>query len=314
MILATLLTLAGTVTVQLPADAKARGTSINLGEIAHVSGADEALVAKVAAFELGNVPAPGYNRVFQAAQLERDLVHAMPGLDVRFAGASLARVQPAVQIIGKDSLRAAALKVLEERFLGKDVEITVKDELSDLRVPMGEQSTVLEGVVKQNGHRPGLWSVPVNVLVDGVRYQTVWTTWEVGLWERRQVLARPIGRGETVSSDAFELKRVKVDVYTAESGLPAKALIGASASRDLAVGAVVTQRDVERPIIVRRGDTVHLAVRKGPITASATAVASQDGRAGDNIRVRTIATNREISATVVARDVVEIVLGSRNDQ
>ena len=109
MILALALTISGVVTVQLSAHVKVRGTSISLGEVAQIAGSDPRLVEQLQAFELGNIPAPGYSRVFQAAQLKRDLLHMFPGLDLRFTGEAAARIEPALQVIGKDSIRAAAL-------------------------------------------------------------------------------------------------------------------------------------------------------------------------------------------------------------
>ena len=50
-------------------------------------------------------------------------------------------------------------------------------------------------------------------------------------------------------------------------------------------GAIVTDRDVQRAQLVKRGDVVQILVKKGAITARSTAIAAQDGFLGDRVRV-----------------------------
>ena len=300
--------LTGTVTIQLPTNAEVRGTSIQLGALAQVASEDAALAEAVRAFELGNVPAPGYNRVFQSVLIQRDLEAAFPDTTFAFAEHVNCRVAAAVQRVGADSLRAAALDALKKRFRGKDAEFTMTANLGEARVPMGVEGTTLAASLKREGTRPGLWSVPIDVLVDGAVYQTIWTTWKVELWENRRVLVRSVTRGDIITPDALETRRVKVDVHTTDPDIPAIALNGSMAKRNIDAGALVSLRDVERPIVVRRGDMINLEVRKGGITAKTVATAGQDGRVGDTIRIQTHSTGRELAATVVSKDVAQIEL------
>ena len=88
--------------------------------------------------------------------------------------------------------------------------------------------------------------------------------------------------------------------------LPPEALEGALARRDLAAGSVLGPADVERARVVRKGAIVQLEVHRGLVVARASATAQQDGRVGDRIRVRASATGRELVATVVSAELVEL--------
>jgi len=300
--------LSSSVTIQLPTDAEVRGTSIQLGALAQVTSLDEELARRVREFDLGSVPAPGYSRVFQSFTLKRDLENAFPETDFEFVGQVNARVSAAVQKIGTDSVRGAALQVLKERFRGKDAQFTLTSSLGTTNVPMGRTETKLDASLKRVGTRPGLWSVPVDVVVDGAVYQTVWTTWKVELWEQRRVLVRSIARGEIITPEALETRRVKVDVHSVDGTVPAIAINGAMAKHDIVAGVPVTLRDVERPLVIRRGALINLEVKKGAITAKTVANALQDGRVGDTIRIQTQSNGRELAAIVLSKDVVQIEL------
>jgi flagella basal body P-ring formation protein FlgA len=65
---------------------------------------------------------------------------------------------------------------------------------------------------------------------------------------------------------------------------------------------------VRRAQLVRRGDLVQLQVKKGAVVARSTAIAAEDGMFGERIRVTTASSKRELTAVVVGRESVEVVL------
>jgi flagella basal body P-ring formation protein FlgA len=86
-------------------------------------------------------------------------------------------------------------------------------------------------------------------------------------------------------------------------------VIGAVATRDLSADQMVTNLDVHRPLIVRRGDSLFLQVRKGGITTRVPAVAREDGAIGDRIVVTMTSNEHDMSGVVISRDMVELDLG-----
>jgi hypothetical protein len=78
----------GGVTVTLHPQAKVRGTEIELGAVAAVSGEDAALVARVRGLRLGYAPAPGYSRLLLGERLRADLARTLPGTAVEVGGAA----------------------------------------------------------------------------------------------------------------------------------------------------------------------------------------------------------------------------------
>jgi flagella basal body P-ring formation protein FlgA len=304
MMIAALILSTGGVSVTLPAETDVRGLELTLGVVATVAGSEQDAVTRVRALTLGRAPAPGYSRVLRIEDVAALLQATFPELPIDVQGEQRCRVRPRTERIEAARLQEVALAALAEHFVGQEVETRLQAELADLLVPMGRNGVRLDASAGERGGGPGRWSIPVRVTVDDELYQTVWTSWSVEVWQEREVLARGVLRGEPLAPADFERRRVRVQ--EARSGLRPSSLRGAVARRDLPAGSIVTERDVERPRVVRRGDTLHLEVKKGQVTARAVAVAQQDGRLGDRIRVAATATGREFLATVVSRELVEL--------
>ena len=304
-----LTTMASGVTVTLPVEAKVRGTEIELGEVAQVAGLDAELIERVRALELGYAPAPGFSRLLTLERIRAALSRDLPGVEVRVAGERACRVWPVTETIDATALEAAARLELARVLAGKDATFTLKDPLAAVQVPLGERGHELLA----RGPAPDalvndIVGVPVEVLVDGLRYRTVWTSWRVDVWETRPVLSRPVKAGEPLRAEHFERSRVRLGSDTRLEPLGPVQLAGAVAKHDLAPGEPVTQMDVHRPPAVTLGATLFLRVRKGSIEARVAALALETGAVGDRIRVRTNDSAQELLATVVGRDLCEIQL------
>lgn len=310
MILALLATFfgGGSVTVTVPVEAKIKGTEIELGEVAQVTGLDGELVSKVRAFELGYAPAPGFSRLLTAERIRADLARAMPGVEVRVAGERACRVWPMVEEVPSREVEDAARAELLLAFAGKEATFTLKDPLGELKLPVGDRTRAIVARKPTGELRSGIVGVPVELMVDGIRYRTVWTSWRVEVWETRDVLKRPVRAGEELAPEHFESRRVRLG---GESELPRVEpgqAIGAVAKHDLAAGTTVSSFDLHRPAAVTAGTTLYLRVKKGAIEARVAAVARDTGSIGDKIQVQAIESGQLLTATITGRDACEIKL------
>jgi len=307
MITTTLLLIGG-ISITLPQEAQVRGTEVSLGEVASIRGEDPAAVQRFRELSLGYAPAPGYSRLFSKRAIEVRVNELLAGESFEVSGAVECRVFPEVETVEKSSIEAAALKELRRLFASTEAEISLKSELRDLVVPKGSQPMTVRATIEGKTLRPGLWNVPVQVLVDGTVYQTVWTALSVEMWDTHLVLARDVVRGEALTPALFHTSRVKRTAQASSTPVDLSQLIDAVALRDMAAGSVVTDRDVQRQVVIKRGDMLSLEVTKGSITARTIAVARQDGRIGDRIRVSMSEGGRELVAVVVSKDSVQVRL------
>ena len=296
------------VTVTLPVETKVKGTEIELGELALVAGLDGELVAKVRALELGYAPAPGFSRLLTAERIRAELAKSLPGVEVRVTGERACRVWPALEEIAPARVEEAARTELARAFAGKEATFTLKDVIAAVKVPLSEGESQIHARTPNGELASGIVGVPVEILVDGMRYRTLWTSWRVEVWETRPVLSRPVKAGEELRPELFERQRVKVGTEVGLEALQPVQIVGAVAKRDLEPGASVSAHDVLRPAAVTSGARLFLRVKKGSIEARVSATALETGSVGERIRVKTVEGLQELVATVIGRDLCEISL------
>lgn len=297
---------ASTVTVHLPAEARVSGVEFTLGDVARIEGADPAFVERVRALHLGYAPGPGYSRLIEAPLLARQAGASFPGIDLAFSGAAACRVFPHVQHIEGSAIGGIAKAELARVFRGLDAELAMHGQLLDVTVPRGDQPARLQVRLREHSARPGSWSVPVEVLVDGAVARTIWTSWSVDLWQERDVLVRDVPRGGLLTPEDLQRRRVRVQQNEMGRPIEKSALRGATARRDLRAGDLVRLSDVERQVVIRRGDMVHVEVTKGALTARGAGVAQEDARIGDSVRVVMSRTEAEVVAVAAGKERAEI--------
>jgi flagella basal body P-ring formation protein FlgA len=309
MILALLALLGGgSVTVTVPTEAKIKGTEIELGEVAQVTGLDGELVSKVRAFELGYAPAPGFSRLLTAERIRADLAKALPAIEIRVTGERACRVWPEVTEIPAQEIEDAARAELLLAFAEKEATFTLKEPIGAIPLPVGDRTRAIVAKRPSGELRSGIIGVPVELSVDGIRYRTVWTSWRVEVWETRDVLKRPVKAGEELAPGHFERQRVRLDGAAELPRVDPAQAVGAVAKHDLAAGRPVATTDLARPLAVTKGTTLYLRVKKGAIEARVAAVALDSGTVGDKVQVQAVESRQILSATVTGRDACEIKL------
>lgn len=88
--------------------------------------------------------------------------------------------------------------------------------------------------------------------------------------------------------------------------LPAlEAAIGQASKRSLRTGQVVQARFLAQPLLIKRGDSVNILARNGPIEVNMAGEALEPGRRGEVLRVRNVNTGKTIRARVLDSGVVE---------
>ncbi|MBM3990863.1 MAG: flagellar basal body P-ring formation protein FlgA [Planctomycetes bacterium] len=302
------LILAGGVQVTLLPQATVRGTEIVLSQVATIEGDDAAEVERVRAIKLGYAPAPGYARTLVAPRVSADVARLVPGITIDVKGALSCRVTPQVERVGAAAIEASARAEIARALSGAEHELALNTNLADLEVPAGNGPVDLRAVAGDTALRAGPINVAVRVSVDGQLYRTVWTNWRLSVWEDANVLRRDVAAGETITLDLLERKRVLGGAGAGEVTLAAGLALGSTARRPLAAGHVLRESDVLRSVIVKRGDTLFLEVRRGNVHARMPAVAEQDAHPGERIKVTLTDSKRTLAATVVSRELALIDL------
>lgn len=302
------LILLGGVTVNLSETAEVRGLDITVDEIATVTADDPAVAARVAALSLGYAPAPGYHRILRADLVQFDLRRALPGVEIDVLGAPRCRVDPMTEQLDVERLWSLASAELEELYVGTDAAIKRDGELAVVEVPLGVAPLELKASHVDRTPSAGPKTVALQLWIDGDLYRTVHVPFSVSMREPRWVLRKSVVAGEVLDASMFELRRVEVTLETAQAGVPIDALVGTITTRPIAASAIVTERDIQRPVVIRRNDLVTVVIKSGSIEARDLGSAMHEARVGEMVRINLQSTKREVSGRAKAGGLVEITI------
>jgi len=300
-------------TVSLRSEAQVAGPTVELAEIADVSGADAETTRRLSELSLGPSPAAGNVRGLR----REDVVNALrgAGFAVATTGSALCRVKTRYETVPARDVEESARRAIATVFAGRDVEVELVRPAADLPVPAAERQRELRVDLGRREPQPGAWSVPVDVHVDGTRVHTAWVAIDVKVYEAQPVAVRDLRRGEPVDASSWKLERSRVEASGPRAATP-PGLLGATCTRDLAAGTRISEVDVRRDPLVRSGDQVELEVVRGPIRARSRAVARGQGALGDRVEVQSGDGQRRLVGIVVERGLVRVELAAarRNER
>ena len=119
------------------------------------------------------------------------------------------------------------------------------------------------------------------------------------------VAAIDLPRGAVVAPGDLRLMERNLGVLR-EPFLDTESLVGKRVRRALRAGEVLRKGLLDTPPVVRRGDLVSVMLRSGRLLLTAKGRARDNGVTGETIRVRNIASNKELLCRVVAPGMVDV--------
>lgn len=92
------------------------------------------------------------------------------------------------------------------------------------------------------------------------------------------------------------------------AGYPASAddVIGKALKRDVPANTVITDQVLENQVVMKRGDIVTIIAESNKLIVRARGRTIDKGRIGDNIRVKNIASGKELMAKVISSTSVKV--------
>jgi len=246
---------------------------------------------------VGYSPAPGWQRTFHAAELQRMAkANHLEGAvlqDVCF-GWTMAVPEP-------DQIIAAMRKSLTSH----DVRIEIVDH-SRMPAPAGELVFPLAGA-SVHSSAPVLWRGYVTY--SGTRRFNVWASVLITEKDARVVAVNALRADEPIHEGDIRAEPYEGPLLAPDALTDAKAAIGMVPRRPIAIGEPVAQSLLEPPKDVSRGDTVEVVVNGGAALIRTAGVAEESGNRGATIIVRNATSGRKFHARVEEKGKVSVVPG-----
>lgn len=150
--------------------------------------------------------------------------------------------------------------------------------------------------------RPG--RVAIKVECDGSRPWSLFVPVQIQAWQQVVVTSAALARGQQISESDVTL--AEAELSSLRSGYLSRIedAAGLIVRRNLEPGAPLHAGLLEQPQVVKRGDEVIIRADNAIMSVQVPGIALSDGRAGEQVNVRNLSSNRVIRAIVV--DVGEV--------
>ncbi len=267
----------------------------------------EGLPAQRAAVPIARAPIAGQDVVLDSAWVAR--VARTYGVDYRPADPhERITLTRASQRIGQVVIAEALRRRLAEQLGDRRIDLQFDGRDLDLHLPAELPPTV---ALEDLTYEPvgGRFTAQAVAPAEGPPAARLRITGRAVTLSQVPVPNRRLGSGEVVGAADIDWIEVAGD-RGGDTILAVEEMIGMAARRTLPAGTPIRRRDLQRPVVIGRGDTVTMVLSSGGLTITARGRALEAGGDGDAIRVINLDSNRTVQATVSGPNAVVITLGA----
>lgn len=288
--------------------AKVRGEEIRLGDLAAISIQHkefERLLADLKALKIADAPPPKTKTSIPGASI----LSAIESLGITrdAIGYSI----PVVVEVEREGRLVTNGEVLNEvrAQLSRDANLNVQVREvnwdSAQIVPVGLTSYQIERI-----GMPSAGKVPLRIMtsVDSIPAARFLATAIVDDWREVPVLNRTLDRGMLISPSDIEVVRLNLFSQPGDVADNVKDVLGRAVKSRINAGETIRRSLIDIPPLIPQGKKIIMLYQQGPLKATATGTAMDDGLRGETIRVKNDASHRIVKAKVISAEEVEISL------
>lgn len=295
---------------------------MTLGEIADIQSDDPQQNRQLAELELVLAPAKGTKRFLRSREVQDLLMARGVNLAVHhFSGAR--EIQIGVDVEDKVPTAPIAVPTDQEARLSTAVKTAIAQYLDssgdpgqrwyievDLSEVLPQLATASHILEITGGQRPWTGRQQFALLLSTEQGEVrVPVAAEISILQPRVVAIRELRRGAIIRESDVELRHepaTYIAQRAADGFKSVDQVVGQEVRRPIRVGQSVDRGDVQRPVLVHRGDEVTVFARTGGIQVSTRAVARDDGSHGELVEVETLIDRTKIYARVSGPQTVDI--------
>jgi len=282
--------------IELREAAFVKGPKLYLGDVADIEGEDADALAMI---EIGNAPRPGDTRDLHASLVTARLRNAGIELaDFSIKGPAKVRTTTLHREITREEIAESL-----QQFIELEMPWAIQNATVDVQRPQAEL-TVPDGEVEfrwrasPNYTYLGAAAFQGEVVVDGVRERTVTVRANVEAYGDLVVAVRDIPRGSISGPSDVALRPHSLE-HAPQLAIETEAdVLGLVARKTIFPGSVLTARNVQPRILVKRRQLVNVQLAAGALNVTTQAEAMMDGRAGDTIILKNVRSEEQFRGVV----------------
>ena len=202
------------------------------------------------------------------------------------------------------TLTTEQLKTTIEKYVLHKLQLS-KDELL-LEFPNLEKQTAvkitfdeIKILPSQKPVRKGVQLIKCGLFRNGQHLKTLNVNTRIRTFQKVVVSKKKLGRFAVVSPEDLQLARLETTHLTKKTFSSLKELSGLRTTRLIQTGDVITENLVETLPVITRGGRVQIRFKRGELEITTPGVARQDGKIGDEIRVKCVESKKSYTAKVI---------------
>ncbi len=147
--------------------------------------------------------------------------------------------------------------------------------------------------------RKGLQFIKCGLYRNGQYLKTLSVNTRIRTFQNVVVSKTKLGRFTVVSPEDLQLARLETTSLTKKTFSSLKEMSGLRTTRLIQTGGVITENLVEKLPVITRGSGVDIRFKRGALEITTAGVARQDGKIGDEIRVKCVESKKSYTAKVI---------------
>jgi flagellar basal body P-ring formation protein FlgA len=273
------------------------GPMLTLSDVAMLRPVSKAEV--LSGIVLFSSPAPGEKRCFNSSILKAYVLDAVVNKDsVKWSGAETVCIHREGAVVSQNEIQTVINNRLREILGHLSAEQVVFEAVHLPDISHFPTDDVEYEVLFSD--RDILKSRQVNVIIklDGKVQENVTITGRVQALVPVVVAIEKLKRGAVLAQDNI-MTQLKNIADLKDPCLNPEAIIGQVLKKSVSMNQVISEQDLEMPVLIERREVVTMVLQKGNLQLSTTGVASSNGKMGDVIMIKNLKSNREVPCRVV---------------
>lgn len=249
-------------------------------------------------FVLAPAPLPGKELVWDA----RTLYRVSTAFDLSWKPSSQmdqVSIRRLANLVSADMLKAEIKKELAEQGATGEFEIDLVSGTADqIILPYDVEPTVNVRALNYSPTRKTFTAAVETPSANGQGFVTTQIAGQAYPLVHVPVLKATARRGETISAYDVTTLAMRENDITDDTVVSKEELVGMTPSRIIRSGFPVDRGDLNKPLLVDRGEMVTMKLNSGPIRVTAMAKALERGTKGDIIRLMNTDSKRTVEARI----------------
>jgi flagellar basal body P-ring formation protein FlgA len=278
-------------------DAVVAESMLTLADVAFLRPFSKAEI--LSGLELFPSPSPGEKRCFDNSILKAYVLEAVVNKDsIQWSGSDIVCVRRDGVIMNQNRIQSiidAKLREIFGHFLNGQVFFKAVNlpDLPDVPTGLVEYEVLFSD-------RDVLKSKQVNVVikVDGRVRENLKITGQVQSLLPVVVAVEKLSRGTILTRDNI-MAQIKNIAELKDPCLDPDAIIGRVLKKSVSINQVISEHDLDMPVLIERKQVVTMFLQKGGLEISTKGLASANGKMDDVIMIKNLKSNREVPCRVI---------------